>query len=201
MLNIGPQYKIARRLGNIFEKTQSQKFALRSEQRAMRNKARRPKAPSEYGKQLIEKQKLRYTYGLKEKHLSGYVKDALSSSQDTSTALFESLERRLDSVVYRAGFAATRRQARQMVSHGHFTYQGRKVTVPSIKVQPGDVIGVREGSQSSALFTDIAASQKDHKAPGWMKRDFSTLEVLIESIPETSLYEFDLKKIIEYYTR
>lgn len=201
MLKIGPQYKMARRLGSIFEKTQSQKFALRSEQRAGRNKGKRPKQPSDYGKQLLEKQKLRYTYGLKEKHLSSYVKQALSSSHDTSSALYALLERRLDSVVYRAGLAATRRQARQMVSHGHFMYNGRKVTVPSIEVKPGDEILVREGSQSSVLFADLAGRLKDHKTPSWMDVDVSVPKVSINELPETTVYDFDLKRIIEYYTR
>lgn len=201
MLQIGPKYKIARRLGTIFEKTQSQKFAVRAEQRAQKHRGKRPKAPSEYGKQLTEKQKLRYTYGLKEKHLAKYVAQAIEDDQDTSAALYALLERRLDSVVYRAGFAATRRQARQMVSHGHFLYNGRKVTVPSIKVEVGDVITVREGSQSSALFTDLAVRHKDHKAPAWMDADLSKLEAKVNALPETSVYDLDYKRIIEYYTR
>lgn len=201
MLQIGPKYKIARRLGSIFEKTQSQKFAVRSEQRAGRNKGKRPKQPSEYGKQLLEKQKMRYTYGLKEKHLASYVQQALSGSDDTISGLYALLERRLDSVVYRAGFAATRRQARQMVSHGHFLYNGRKVTVPSIQVNPEDVITVREGSQSSALFVNLAGQLKDHKAPGWMNVDGGSLTITINDKPETAVYDFDYKKIIEYYTR
>ena len=156
---------------------------------------------SDYGKQLLEKQKLRYTYGLKEKQLSGYVTQALSSAQETAGELFSLLERRLDSVVYRAGLASTRRQARQMVSHGHFTHNGRRVTIPSLAVKPGDLLGVREGSVSSALFTNLPGRLKDHRPPEWLERDLGSLEVSIQALPETSLYEFDLKKIIEYYTR
>jgi len=201
MLKIGPKYKIARRLGAIFEKTQTQKFALRQQQRSAGPGSRRPRQGSEYSKQLLEKQKLRLTYGLKEKHLANYVKQALSVKADTNSSLYLLLERRLDSVVYRAGLADTRRMARQMVSHGHITHNGRKVTVPSIALKVGDIISVREGSQSGILFDGLATKKKDHKAPAWMKLELKDLKAEITSLPETAIYDFDLKKIIEYYTR
>ncbi len=201
MLKIGPKYKIARRLGAIFEKTQTQKFALRQQNRKTGPGSRRPRQGSEYSKQLLEKQKLRLTYGLKEKHLANYVKQALSVKADTNASLYQLLERRLDSVVYRAGLADTRRMARQMVSHGHIMYNGRKVTVPSIAVKEGDIITVREGSQGSVLFDGLAAKKKDYKAPAWMNLDLKNLTASITSLPETTIYDFDLKRIIEYYTR
>lgn len=201
MLKIGPKYKIARRLGAIFEKTQTPKFALRQQQRMAGPGSRRPRQGSEYSKQLLEKQKLRLTYGLKEKHLANYVKEALSSKQETVATLYQLLERRLDSVVFRAGLADTRRMARQLVSHGHVTYNGRKVTIPSIQVKTGDSIAVREGSRDSVLFNEFATKKKDYKAPAWMELDLKNLSLSITSLPESSLYDFDLKKIIEYYTR
>jgi small subunit ribosomal protein S4 len=201
MLQIGPQYKIARRLGPIFEKTQTQKFATRLQQREQKAGRRRPKQQSAYAQELLEKQKMRYSYGLKEKHLAKYVQKALASNEGTDSTLFALLERRLDSIVYRAGFAATRRQARQLVSHGHFLYNGRRVTIPSISVSPGDSVEVREGSKSSPLFADLGERMNDHKDPSWLTSKASDLKIEVTDIPSTSSYEFDYKRIIEYYTR
>ena len=112
---IGPKYKIAKRLGApIFEKTQTQKFAL-SEARAGRNKSKRAGMSSDYKRQLIEKQKMRFSYGISEKQLSRYVKEAFAQGHQPITQLIARLESRLDNVVYRLGFAQTRRLARQMV--------------------------------------------------------------------------------------
>ena len=91
--------------------------------------------------------------------------------------------------------------SRQLVSHGHFIYNERKVTVPSIQVKAGDKVVVRDGSQSSVLFSEIAGKNKDFKAPGWMSVDLKNMATSIVSMPEASTYEFDLKRIIEYYTR
>ncbi|MFW0870896.1 MAG: 30S ribosomal protein S4 [Patescibacteria group bacterium] len=201
MLKIGPQYKIARRLGPIFEKTQTQKFATRLQQREQRAGRRRGRQPSAYALELLEKQKLRFSYGLKEKHLANYVEKALNAHDATDKTLFALLERRLDSIVYRAGFAATRRQARQLVSHGHFLHNGRRVTVPSIQVQVGDTIEVRQGSKSSPLFSDLAGRLNDHKNPAWITSKLQELQIEVVDNPSTTIYEFDYKKIIEYYTR
>ena len=200
MLKIGPKYKLARRLGPIFEKTQSQKFAIREQNRGMGNR-RRPKQLSEYGKQLVEKQKLRYNYGLKEKHLSAYVKKALDSKTDTLATLYGLLESRLDSVVYRAGFCDSRRMARQLVSHGHIMLNGRKNNVPSAVVKVGDTISIRPESQNKTVFENLAGKKKDYKAPAWLKINLSKFEAVVAEPPATELYEFDYKKIIEFYTR
>ena len=198
MLPIGAKYKIARRLGPIFEKTQTQKFAIRQQKR---KPTRRRRAPSDYNKQLMEKQKLRLTYGLKEKKLSSYVKTSLASSNETISNLYQLLETRLDSVVYRAGLADTRRMARQLTSHGHITVNGRKNNIPSMKIKPGDVIGIREGSQKKTVFENLAERRSAYKAPNWMKVDFKKMEATISEVPATDRHEFDFKKIIEFYTR
>lgn len=198
MLPIGSKYKIARRLGPIFEKTQTQKFAIRQQKR---KPTRRRRAPSDYNNKLMEKQKLRLTYGLKEKKLSGYVKTSLNSQKDTIANLYQLLEERLDSVVYRAGFADTRRMARQLTSHGHITVNGRKNNIASMKIKAGDVIGLREGSKKKTVFENLAERRKDHKAPKWMKVDFKKIEATVAELPSTDRYEFDYKKIIEFYTR
>src|SRR5690606_30165190 len=147
-MKIGPKYKIARRLGApVFEKTQSQKYAL-SLARKERTSKGRPRAKSDYGKQLIEKQKARFSYGLTEKQFRGYVDKSLSA-KSPAQKLFSLLETRLDYTVFRAGLAKTRAQARQAVSHGHITVGGRRVTIPSILLTEGDVIGIRPGSAAS----------------------------------------------------
>src|SRR3989338_3248639 len=152
MLQIKSKYKIAKRLGaGIFEQTQTQKFAL-SEARTKNTKERKGRrGGSDYGRQLLEKQKLRYTYGLSERQLSNYA-EAAFAVKDPVLALHKSLELRADNTVYRAGLAPTRRAARQMVSHGHITINSKRITIPSYEMHKGDVVAVREGSRASALF-------------------------------------------------
>src|ERR1035437_4743315 len=144
-----PKFKICRRLGpGVYDKCQTSKFTPSA--KFSGPGARRPKAPSEYGAALIEKQKVRFSYGITERQLSNYVKKATHiKGAGTSEKFFEELESRLDNIVYRMGLAPSRRGARQMVSHGHFIVGNHKVTVPSYAVKIGDVIKVREGSKTS----------------------------------------------------
>ena len=131
---------------------------------------RRPTPLSEYGRQLKEKQELKNQYNLREKQMKNYVKRALGKIKhgDTPELLLQQLERRLDNVVFRAGFAPTRRQARQMVSHGHFMFNGRKVTIPSLQVKKGDVILVRPASVQRTLFKNLLLGIKKYEAPLWL---------------------------------
>lgn len=160
----------------------------------------RPK--SEFGKQLIEKQKARLSYGLSEKQFSKYVKDSLNAPEPTQK-LFATLESRLDNTLYRAGLAKTRLQARQMSSHGLTTVNGRRVTVPSIQLREGDVVGVREGSRASALFTDFAERAKSLSAPAWLSVDAGKMEakVLGKATYAPSEAVFDLGQVLEFYSR
>src|SRR5210317_1648441 len=125
-MKVGPQYKVCKRLGNgVFEKCQTQKFTL-SEGKKSFKMGKRPRQMSDYGKQLIEKQRVRYTYGITEKQLVNYVKGSAQKEGDATDTLLETLERRLDNVVYRLGLAPTRRAARQMVVHEHIRVNGKK---------------------------------------------------------------------------
>ena len=130
---IGPKYKICRRLGSgVFDQCQSQKFMLSEAKKTKVAKKGPRKQVSEYGQQLNEKQKIRFSYGISEKQLGNYVEEATSSKGSVaSEKLFELLETRLDNTIYRLGLASTRRLARQMASHGHFLVNGTKTNVPS----------------------------------------------------------------------
>lgn len=203
---IGPKFKICKRLGGaVFEKCQTSKFALAEQRQSKtmtRGRGKRPGAMSDFKRQLLEKQKMRYTYGLSEKQLSRYVKESVEKSPEPRTALMLRLESRLDNVVYRMGLAKTRRLARQMVSHGHITVNGRKVTIPSYQVVPNETIAVRDGSKSSPLFA-VAEDAVDTRTPTWLVFDNKTLAGSLTSSPsyEQSELLFDLEQVLEYYSR
>jgi len=116
---------------------------------------------TEYGRQLAEKQKAKITYGLREKQFRNYFDKAFKKVGNTSEILFASLESRLDNVIYRLGLGKTRTQARQLVGHGHFAVNGKKVDIPSFQVKVGDVINIREKSRSAKIFTNLAESLKN----------------------------------------
>ena len=157
-----PKFKICRRLGpGVYDKCQTSKFVATSAKTLPGGK--RPKALTEYGAQLVEKQKIRFSYGVSERQLSNYVKKvAHIKGAGTALKLYENLESRLDNAVYRMGLGSSRRATRQMVSHGHFIVNNHRVTVPSFELKLGDVIKVREGSKSSKLFENLKERLKDY---------------------------------------
>lgn len=203
-MKIGPKYKIARRLGApVFEKTQTQKFKLRTETKEG-NKKKRGKPKSQYGLQLIEKQKARFIYGITEKQFAKYVKNIVESKLPAPTSLlFAALETRLDNVVSRLGLVNTRRFARQAVSHGHILVNGRKLNVPSYTVRPGDVISVREGSKNSAMFKELDKMIKEASVPNWLAWNAEKQTASVLRLPTTEGQDimFDLGAIIEFYKR
>ena len=202
-MKIGPKYKIAKRLGAaIFEKTQTAKFEL-SVARGGMKKGKRPSQASDYKRQLIEKQKMRFSYGISEKQLRRYVDESLAKQGHQPVAiLFDRLETRLDNVVYRLGLAKTRQFARQMVSHGHIVVNGKKLNVPSHKVKAGDVITVREGSRSSVMYEGFA-DKHEGIVPSWLTFDAKKLEGTIKGAPEYNPAEtlFDPEQVMEFYSR
>jgi len=202
-MKIGPKFKIAKRLGApIFEKTQTQKFAASAARVGQKKKNVRPGQMSDFKKQLLEKQKMRFTYGITEKQLRKYVDEALLKSDEPIQFLMSRLESRLDNVAYRLGLAKTRRLARQLASHGHLTVNGRKFTIPSHQLKIGDVISVREGSRSSVLFTNLDENSTA-TVPAWLKFDMKKLEGKVESRPiyEPSETLFDPEQVFEFYSR
>lgn len=198
---IGPKYKLARRLGApVFEKTQNQKFTLSKERKG--TKFTRPK--SAYGTQLNEKQKARFTYGVSERQFKNYVSNILSNGlSDPQNRLFEDLELRLDNVIYRSGLARSRREARQLVGHGHIRINGKRNNIPSYKVKSSDVISQRQGSAGRGVLATFEDRLKDMTLPVWLTYDKETKEVKVVGLPKASAGElmFDLAQIIEYYRR
>lgn len=204
-MRVGPKYKICKRLGSsVFEKCQTQKFVLAEERH---NKGRRRsggRGLSDYGKQLLEKQRVRYTYGISEKQLVRYVRTATEqNATDPAQSLIVQLESRLDNAVYRMGLAATRALARQMVSHGHITVNGRKVTIPSYSLKEGETIAVREGSRDKKLFSELTEKLKDHAGVSWIQFDPQTKEGNVTGHPagDTRELGFDVRTVLEYYSR
>lgn len=202
---IGPRYKIARKVGApIFEKTQTQKYAA-SQARRAKSSERGPRQKSDFGLQMAEKQKARYTYLLLERQFSNYVKKAIATKGNTVSLLYSLFERRLDNVVYRMGFASTRAASRQMVSHGHITVNGKRVTIPSIQVREGDTIGIRAGSLNKPIFATISEKIKNTTTPAWIKMDLDKRQAVISGMPnyetEKVGLQFDLSAVIEFYSR
>lgn len=199
MLPVKSKYKIAKRLGaGVFEQTQTQKFALSE----ARSKKPRGRGLSDYGRQLIEKQRIRYTFGLSEKQLSNYAHVAFEE-KDPSAALHKALEMRADSVVYRAGFAPTRRAARQAVSHGHITINGRRITTPSYHVQKGDTVEIREGNRKSPLYAGLAEKEDKRSIPNWLDVDMNLLRCSVVGEPQFKQEEIglDYSTLFEFYSR
>ena len=197
-----PKYKIARRLGaGVYDKTQTPKFSASSGQFS-RAGARRPRAISEYGTQLLEKQKIRFSYGITERQLSNYVKKAIAARGTQNAEKFwEVLESRLDNVIYRLGLVPSRRAGRQAVSHGHFTVNGKKVTIPSYSVRPGDKIRIREGSKSKKIFEGLAEKLKEYNFPAWVSFDPEKMEGEVKALPEKVETFLDLDAVLEFYSR
>ncbi|MBR1638239.1 MAG: 30S ribosomal protein S4 [Treponema sp.] len=157
---------------------------------------------SEYGLQLTEKQKLRFIYGVLEKQFRKYYVMATKKTGVTGEVLLQILESRLDNVVYRLGFAKTRQQARQMVSHGHITVNGNKVDIPSYLVKVGDVIAIKEASRSSGIKTLVLANG-DKVVPSWLESDAENFTGKVVALAARSDIDFAVKEnlIVEYYSK
>ena len=202
----GPRYKIAKRLGaSVFEKTQSQKFAI-SKERTEKNKKRgRGRGRGgEYGKQILEKQKVRITYGVTESQFGNYVKKALESEKGNPLErLHESLELRLDNVIWRLGLTKTRRSARQMVAHGHVLINGKRVRVPSYQVALTDTIAVRDGSKKHGAFVGFEERFAERTLPSWLVWDAKKMEgkVVLRPTVVSADPAGDLAMVLSFYTR
>ena len=158
---------------------------------------------SEYAVQLNEKQKAKFIYGVLEKQFRHYYEEASKTRGVTGETLLQLLERRLDNVVYRLGFANTRREARQMVNHGHITVNGKRVDIPSYQVSPGEVISIREKSRGSEHVKQILEKNAATMIPKWLELNRETLQGKVVALSERSDIDFDINEtlIIELYSK
>ena len=201
---IGPKNKISRRFGiNLGLKTNSAKVARRIKQMpGVHGPNKRGGSRSSFGKQLAEKQKAKFMYGLREKQFSRYVEEANRKEGDSGVNLQQILERRLDNVIYRLGFADTRAQARQFASHSLFTLNGKKMNIPSHLVKIGDEIALKESKKKKKIFETISDKLQAKEMPSWLKVDPTKKSGKVLSFPADQDFDkvFDVKLIIEYYS-
>lgn len=193
---MGPRFKQCRRLGvNICGHPKAMKRAINSNSRAA-------KKLSNYGQQLLEKQKLRGFYGVLEKQFIRYVKKAMKSSGIAGENLIISLECRLDNIVYRIGFGSSIRQARQMVSHGHILVNGKKVDIPSFEVKVGDEIALVEKSRKNQLFIDNLASGNG-KSISYIEVDEENFKGKLTKLPQRNEIPIEINDqlIVEFYSK
>lgn len=159
--------------------------------------------PTDYGKQLREKQKAKRLYGLNERQFSNLFKAASRKKGDTGETMVRALEIRLDNAIFRAGFAKNRAAARQLVSHAHFDVNGRKVNIPSYSVKPGDVIRVRETKRNKGPWKNLTDAMKNYQPVSWLAVDPKEMAAKVTGLPagEELKQLFDPKMIVEFYSR
>ena len=157
----------------------------------------------DFGIQLREKQKVRRVYGVLERQFRNYFNEAETHEGVTGEALLQSLETRLDNVVFRLGFASSRAQARQLVAHGHFAVNGTPTNVPSYRMRTGDRVEVRESRRSREAFKVIRETLRSHTAPDWLSLDAAKLAGSVASLPRRDQMPLDLSEqlVVEYYSR
>ena len=166
-------------------------------------KAQMRRKQSEYGKQLMEKQKVKFIYGVLEKQFLHYYEMAERKRGITGEILLQYLERRLDNVVFRMGFASTRREARQLVNHGHFTVNGKRCDIPSAMVKPGDVVAVCQKSQASEKFKGLIEEYGKKSMPQWIEKAPEAFEGKIAAMPARTDIDYEVSEnlIVELYSR
>jgi small subunit ribosomal protein S4 len=158
---------------------------------------------SEYGMQLAEKQKVKFIYGVLEKQFHAYYEKAERKQGITGETLLQELERRLDNVVFRMGFANTRREARQLVNHAHFTVNGKRVNIPSFQVKPGDVVAVREKSRSTTKFKALLEENGKKPTPKWIDKTKDSFEGKVIAMPARDDIDYEVAEhlIVELYSK
>lgn len=200
----GPKARKVRRLGmNLYGSDKYDKILQKKPFGPGKNAKTRQARDSEYAKQLKEKQKARDMYGLSESQFRRLYDEALKAKGKTGDALRTLLEQRFDNVLYRAGFALTRFQSRQFAGHGLFTVDGKRVTIPSMRLRPGQVITVRSAVKDSPVFGTILDRNEKYRAPAWLKVDPSSLKAEVLSVPaaEDGEQGVDMRLVVEFYSR
>ncbi len=203
----GPACRRCRRVGEkLFlkgERCYTPKCAVDRRRTPPGDRSMRRRRVSDHGIQLREKQKARYMYGIMEAQFSKYVKQAFTQSESTGQNLIKQLETRLDNVAYRLGFADSRRQARQLVLHGHFLVGDRKTDIPSYSVRPGDVISWKESHKDSEYVKIMTADLPKRPVPEWLELDVANLKATVRRLPSEDELEttIDTRLIVEFYSR
>lgn len=174
---------------------------LRRPQRPGQHGASRRRAPSEFGEQLKEKQKFKYTYGLREAQIRNTFKKASKSPSNTGPLFISLLERRLDNVVFRLGLAPSRSVARQVVGHGHIQVNKRRVSAPSYQVKANDVIRIRPESKDHPVFKDLGEKLKKYETPSWLSIDPVSFEGKVVTLPVNVESPFDISLVVDYYSK
>ncbi len=200
----GPKARKVRRQGvNLFGSDKYDRILQRKPYGPGKSPKTRQGRDSEYAKQLKEKQKARDMYGLSEKQFNAIFKEAAKAKGQTGDQMKQLLEQRFDNVLYRAGFALTRMQSRQFAGHGLFMVDGHRVTSPSYRMKPGQVITVRAKSKDSPAFVLIREKNSKYRAPKWITADATTLKAEIVALPDASDGEqaVDMRQVVEFYSR
>ncbi len=192
---------IAKRCKTLGVSPAAMGYAKKTTNRNPGGQMRRKK--SEYALQLNEKQKVKFVYGILEKQFRSYFEKAIAMQGKTGENLLVLVERRLDNVVYRAGFAMTRREARQLVSHAHFTVNGKKVNIPSYLVKPGDVIAIREKSMALTKFKSVLEANALNPVVSWMDVDKTKGQATVTAMPVRDEIDFEIQDnlIVELYSK
>lgn len=196
--------KLSRREGYALHPKAHKALAKRTTMPGQAANARMRNKPSQYSLQLREKQKVKRLYGLLEKQFSNLMAEASRTQGQSGAKLLQYLEQRLDNAVYRAGFAPSRRAARQLVTHGHFMLNGRRVDIPSIRLRIGDEITLREHSKGTEYFKKLDdVSPAPSTYPGWLKVDRKKTSVTVTNLPlrDDAEPEINEQLIVEYYSR
>ncbi|HEU4914414.1 MAG TPA: 30S ribosomal protein S4 [Candidatus Saccharimonadales bacterium] len=196
--------KMSRREGYALHPKAHKALVKRSTTPGQQGNSRRPSKPSQYALQLREKQKVKRLYGLLERQFSNLMKEASRKQGQAGEVLLQLLERRIDNAVYRAGFAPSRRAARQLVTHGHFMLNGRRIDIPSARLRPGDELVIREHSKQTEYFKKIDdVSPAPSSTPGWLSVDRKKFAVKVTGVPTRDEAEPDINEqlIVEYYSR
>lgn len=197
---IGPKQRLQRQIGeDLGLKTNALKTARRLANRPGQHGAKGRRKLSNYGIQLKEKQKLKYIYGILEKQLRATYEEASKNPAATGTAMLSFLERRLDNVVYRLGFAPTRASARQLVNHNHFSINGKKMNIPSYQVKVGDVLTMK--AKTAKVPVVAAAMKEERPVPAWLEAKNGAAHVVKLPVREDITEKVDEQLIVEYYNR
>ena len=203
----GPACRLCRRSGEkLFLKGDrcfSPRCSFEKRRTPPGNVSRRRRRPSDYGVHLLEKQKAKYIYGVMESQFRKYMDDAFNTPGVTGVNLLRSLERRLDNVIFQLGFADSRKQARQLVLHGHFNINGRKTDVPSYSVKPGDVISWREADKTTDFYAARTEGLPRRPVPAWLGLDLGEMTGRVVALPSDQELQttLDSRLIVEFYSR